>query len=57
VLFEIATENPGFAVDEAAETLGTKLMLPPQYERRRAEIEAAVPKVRLPRAGSFTSTR
>jgi len=57
VLFEIATENPGFAVDEPVETLGTKLMLPAQYEQHRAEIEAAVPKVRLPSAGAFTSTR
>ncbi len=48
VLFEIATDNPGFAVDEAAETLGTKLMLPPQYEQFRAEIERVLPKVRLP---------
>ena len=48
VLFEIATENPGFAVDEPADTLGTKLMLPRQLEPYRAEIERAVPPVRLP---------
>ena len=32
VLFEIATDNPGFAVDEPVEELGTHLMLPAQYE-------------------------
>ncbi len=48
VLFEIATENPGFAVDEPADKLGTKLMLPHQLEPYRAEIERTVPPVRLP---------
>ena len=48
VLFEIATDNPGFAVDEPADRLGTKLMLPAQYERFRGEIERVLPKVRLP---------
>jgi len=48
VLFEIATENPGFTADEPAEKLGTKLMLPPWLEKHRAEIERAVPPVRLP---------
>jgi glyoxalase family protein len=49
VLFEIATENPGFTVDEPIERLGTKLMLPPQLERYRAEIEKVVTPVRLPK--------
>jgi len=48
VLFEIATDNPGFTADEPAEQLGTKLMLPPQLEPHRAEIEKAVMPVRLP---------
>jgi catechol 2,3-dioxygenase-like lactoylglutathione lyase family enzyme len=48
VLFEIATNNPGFTVDETAEKLGTKLMLPPWLERDRAAIERAVPPVHLP---------
>ncbi|MDO3411804.1 VOC family protein [Saccharibacillus sp. CPCC 101409] len=39
ILFEIATDPPGFAVDEAAETLGGKLMLPAWFEERRAELE------------------
>lgn len=48
VLFEIATDNPGFTVDEPAEQFGTKLMLPPWLEPHRAAIERAVPPVRLP---------
>jgi glyoxalase family protein len=45
VLFEIATDNPGFAIDEPLEELGTHLLLPPQYEPHRREIEAALPKL------------
>jgi glyoxalase family protein len=45
VLFEIATDQPGFAVDEAPEALGQSLKLPPGLESRRAEIEALLPKV------------
>ncbi len=45
VLFEIATDQPGFAIDEPVETLGTKLGLPPHLEPHRAEIEAALPKL------------
>lgn len=40
VLFEIATDGPGFAVDEPMETLGESLSLPPFLEDRRASIEA-----------------
>jgi glyoxalase family protein len=43
VLFEIATEQPGFAIDEPAETLGAALQLPLVLEPRRAAIEAALP--------------
>jgi glyoxalase family protein len=43
VLFEIATDNPGFDVDEPADQLGKNLMLPAQYESRRAEIEKTLP--------------
>ncbi|MBX5496260.1 MAG: VOC family protein, partial [Bryobacteraceae bacterium] len=50
VLFEIATDPPGFAVDEPAEALGSRLQLPPWLEPRRAELEARLPKVRLPAA-------
>jgi glyoxalase family protein len=45
VLFEIATDPPGFAVDEPTESLGTALKLPSFLEARRAEIEAALPKL------------
>ena len=45
VLFEIATDNPGFAVDEPVDELGTHLMLPPQYESRRADIEQQLPQL------------
>jgi glyoxalase family protein len=50
VLFEIATDPPGFAADEALDELGTHLMLPPRYERRRADIERVLPPIRVPRA-------
>ena len=43
VLFEIATDGPGFAIDEPLDQLGTKLGLPPHLEIHRAEIEAALP--------------
>lgn len=43
VLFEIATDGPGFAVDEAPERLGQKLQLPAFLEERRAELQAVLP--------------
>jgi glyoxalase family protein len=43
VLFEIATDIPGFAVDEAQAELGTKLKLPSFLEKRRSAIEEALP--------------
>ena len=43
ILFEIATDVPGFPVDEPAATLGTALKLPRQFEPARQEIEAALP--------------
>ena len=43
VLFEIATDEPGFTVDEPAPTLGKDLKLPPSLESHRKEIEAALP--------------
>jgi glyoxalase family protein len=42
ILFEIATDGPGFATDEPLETLGEKLALPPFLEPRRREIEAGL---------------
>lgn len=40
IIFEIATDQPGFAIDEPADKLGETLALPPHLEERRAEIEA-----------------
>jgi len=45
VLFEIATDNPGFTIDETLEDLGKGLKLPTQYESRRTEIEQILPKI------------
>lgn len=48
ILFEIATDPPGFAVDEAPEDLGSKLQLPPWLEPARKELMAILPPLRLP---------
>ena len=48
VLFEIATDPPGFAVDEPAGELGTHLLLPPWLEPSRTELESILPKLKLP---------
>jgi glyoxalase family protein len=48
VLFEIATDPPGFTVDERPEELGTRLRLPGWLEPRRAHVEARLPELRLP---------
>ncbi len=48
VLFEIATDLPGFAVDEPAERLGTHLQLPPWLEPHRSRIEQSLPPLQLP---------
>ncbi len=45
ILFEIATNPPGFSVDEPVAELGTGLKLPPQYEARRATLEKALPAI------------
>lgn len=49
VLFELATDAPGFTIDEPAADLGARLMLPPWYEGRRRQIEDLLPVLRLPR--------
>jgi catechol 2,3-dioxygenase-like lactoylglutathione lyase family enzyme len=48
VLLEIATDGPGFAIDEAVSELGTHLKLPPMYELNRTRIERDLPPLRLP---------
>ncbi|MGA2891868.1 MAG: ring-cleaving dioxygenase [Xanthobacteraceae bacterium] len=45
ILFEIATDAPGFTVDEAIDSLGRDLKLPPFLEARRKEIEAVLPQL------------
>jgi glyoxalase family protein len=47
VLFEIATDDPGFAIDEPLLELGRKLKLPPWLEPNREQIEASLPPIRL----------
>ncbi len=48
VLFEIATDPPGFTADESPDSLGQALKLPPRYESRRAAIEARLPALQVP---------
>jgi catechol 2,3-dioxygenase-like lactoylglutathione lyase family enzyme len=48
VLFEIATDGPGFTADQPANELGARLMLPPWLEPRRPELERVLPPLRLP---------
>ncbi|HEY1095828.1 MAG TPA: ring-cleaving dioxygenase [Alphaproteobacteria bacterium] len=43
VIFELATDAPGFAIDESVDELGHNLMLPPRYEAQRAEIVKILP--------------
>ncbi len=48
VLFELATDGPGFARDEDPAHLGETLVLPPWLEPHRTDIEAALPPLRIP---------
>jgi glyoxalase family protein len=47
ILFEIATDGPGFLIDEPADALGETLRLPPIYEPKRKEIERVLPTIHL----------
>jgi len=49
ILFEIATDPPGFAVDEAPEHLGERLTLPPHVEPYRSALEKDLPRLTLAR--------
>jgi glyoxalase family protein len=51
VLFEIATDPPGFGLDESLERLGGQLKLPPWLEPKRTQIQAALPGFCLPGNG------
>lgn len=48
ILFEIATDGPGFLIDETVENLGSKLRLPPWYESNRDIIETNLPAISIP---------
>jgi len=48
VLFEIATDPPGFTLDETIEELGSGLRLPPWLESARSQIERILPAIQLP---------
>lgn len=50
VLFELATKDPGYTSDEPLDELGERLVLPGQFEAQRAQIEAGLPDVTIPRA-------
>lgn len=50
ILFEVATDGPGFAVDEPPDALGERLALPPWLEERRRTIEEALPPLEPPHA-------
>ena len=47
ILFEIATDSPGFIVDEAPEDLGSKLVLPAWLEPERAKLQTVLPQLQL----------
>jgi len=48
VLFEIATDAPGFTVDETAESLGASLSLPPWFNVRRDRLDVTLPPIVVP---------
>jgi len=52
ILFEIATDGPGFLIDEPADALGETLKLPPIYESKRNEIERVLPTIHLRHAAA-----
>lgn len=52
VLFELATNGPGYTSDESLEELGERLVLPGEFEKQRDAIEDALADLRLPRADS-----
>jgi glyoxalase family protein len=54
VLFEIADDAPGFTIDSPVEELGRKIILPPQFESQREQLEARLTPLPDPRAGWAT---
>ena len=55
-LFEVATDGPGFAVDEAPDALGERLVLPPWLEPQREEIERSLPVLTMPATAHEAAT-
>ena len=47
ILFEVATDSPGFLIDEEINHLGEDLMLPDEYEAKRIEIEAGLMEIHM----------
>ena len=56
VLFELATDGPGFTADEDVATLGEQLVLPPWLEPQRSSIEAGLPVLRPPAKAALAQT-
>lgn len=54
-LLEVATDGPGFTLDEDSATLGEKLVLPPELEPERQNIEVTLPTVALPGAPRYAA--
>jgi glyoxalase family protein len=52
ILFEVATDGPGFLIDESADELGESLKLPPMYESARSAIEGLLPIIELHHAAA-----
>ncbi len=56
ILFEIATDPPGFLVDESLEELGSNLKLPAEYEPMRGRIESTLQPITVPTTGLLTES-
>jgi glyoxalase family protein len=56
-LFELATDGPGFGIDESSESLGNRLILPPWLEPHRGEIERGLPALVMPAAEPLGASR
>jgi len=56
ILFEIATDPPGFLIDESIDELGNSLKLPQEYEPMRSRIEGALPVITVPTTGLITES-
>jgi glyoxalase family protein len=57
ILFEIATDPPGFMVDQKEEDLGQKLLLPGWLEPDRRHLEKVLPRINIPPYDKFFSQR